>query len=233
MRPITLPREFEKLTEEQLSQVNQWLEHHSYKDVRQKLEETFHIEITTDKLHRYFKKIEILNDLNEDLEDAKFSVHEFYDLLNGREVSTATSHLIDLRMFKLAMEPSKSVSRLVNLHRLATYKERHDYAKQRLDLDNRMLALKERRLENTLKMRAHENGRAGRQSQSPAPSFEPPSFQVSAAPQSSAAPKLARTFDTCAWLVHALSQRFSAVPVSHSVGATPQPNVIHFPSPLE
>ena len=50
MRPITLPREFEKLTEEQLSQVNQWLEHHSYKDVRQKLEETFHIEITTDKL---------------------------------------------------------------------------------------------------------------------------------------------------------------------------------------
>src|SRR5262245_27069759 len=157
---LRLPPEFEGLCPVQLDYINDQLREHTYADVQRMLFTEYGIHISINKLFRYYKKLELAEQL-EISEDSNESVQQLLNLYNGQPVDIDKAGLETLtrRALELAVSPKTKPSMLLNLMRIFTWEHRKSMDEDRkamnahrkqMDLDkaahrNRMAEIAERR----------------------------------------------------------------------------------------
>jgi hypothetical protein len=144
MKPIRKPRspvptEFDHLSPKQLEYIQDRLLTQPYADVQALIFAEFGIEISINKLFRYYHKL-VLARLLEIAGTPAEAASQLQKLYNGGPVQLDQAGLeaIQRRALELAISPSTSASLLLNLMRVFTWEHRKsmDQHRQKMDTDN-------------------------------------------------------------------------------------------------
>jgi hypothetical protein len=150
MRPIQkpsspIPSEFDHLSPEQLEYIHDRLRTQPYADVQALIFAEFGIEISINKLFRYYQKLALARLLEIPGTSAE-AAGQLQKLYNGEPVQLDQAGLeaIQRRALELAISPSTSPSLLLNLMRVFTWEHRKSMDEHRQKIDTEKSAHRNR-----------------------------------------------------------------------------------------
>ena len=168
MRKYKLPDELARLSDEDLKVLNDWLRRYTYPTVQEKCRQQFGIVLNVNKLCRYYQRLCDVEDINQ-WSGQSLSVPDLNSIKNGQPLpdEKLNTQLLHYACYKLALRPDNTAADLVDLMQIATYEQRAEITKRRLelaedcaDLNKQKAALKEEKWAYLQSMKASSSTRA-------------------------------------------------------------------------
>jgi hypothetical protein len=137
MRKQSLPPELASLTNDQIAQVNHWLDRFTYPKVQQLFFQAYRVHIGEMKLCRYYKRVLKARALSTAAQPA-LTPADLVALKNGTPIPDArlNNELLQRRVLDLVRNV-KSAYELRELQQVATYDQRRALAEKELELEKR------------------------------------------------------------------------------------------------
>src|SRR5262245_8785199 len=144
LKPIP---ELDNLPEARRDQLHDWLDTLGYIKTIAKLKQEWGLEITYNKLYRYYQRILQKAELDLVLED-ELSVPQYLDLLNGRSIpyDKAGIQRIMHRAYHLIAEHGHSPTKLATLLRVLHYNKSCEWTDKRIAISDRLAKVREAQL---------------------------------------------------------------------------------------
>lgn len=151
-RKLTVPKPLQHLTQDQLGQVHSWFSRCTYAQMRDKIRDTFNIEISVQQLTRYYARFSQVNLFNTVL----YTPLTPSDMAAIQNAQAIPEHINMARLkeqcLRVVKLPGIDAFDLKALHDIFTYEERFGWQQHRNDLDERIIDLRHRQLASRHKL---------------------------------------------------------------------------------